>query len=259
MFNLRTIVRAAGLALLLAPAGALAAPQDRVILKTGEQQVGQVLGVASGQVQLAIATGATTGRLSFRLEAISRVEAEPPAAFREGVAAFEAGDFEKALRTLQPVADGFRGLPTDWARQAAALLGDLYVEKGDLARAEAAYTDYAKLYGGGGATGSLRTEVGAARLALAKQDFPGARRRLEPVVTAALKDPVKISRADAAAAGQACLLLGQIAERAGDNPSALTHYLRTVTLFYQDRATVTAAQKAADNLRAAHPGLMAPP
>ena len=79
------------------------------------------------------------------------------------------------------------------------------------------------------------------------------------MVAAALKDPVKISRADGAAAGQACLLLGQIAEVAGDRAGALTHYLRTVTLFYQDRAAVAAAQKAADTLRAAHPGLIAPP
>ena len=83
MFNLRTAMRAAALALCLAPACALAAaPPDRVTLKTGEQQIGRVLGVKDGQVQLAIATGATTGKLSFRLDAISRVEADPPAGFR---------------------------------------------------------------------------------------------------------------------------------------------------------------------------------
>ena len=79
------------------------------------------------------------------------------------------------------------------------------------------------------------------------------------MLAAALKDPVNISRPDAVAAGQACLLLGQIAERAGDNPGALTQYLRTVTLFHQDRTAATAAQKAADALRAAHPGLIATP
>ena len=163
------------------------------------------------------------------------------------------------MRTLQPVADGFRGLPTDWARQAAALLGDLFVEKGDLARAEAAYADYAKFYGGGAGGGSARTQVGLARLALARGDFAGAKARLEPVATAALKNPVNLPSADAAAAGQACLLLGQIAEKLGDVSGALTHYLRTVTLFYEDRAAVAAAQKAADSLRAAHPGSIASP
>lgn len=263
MFNLRTaaaVVRAAGLALLLtSPFCARAATaEDRVILKTGEQQSGQVLGVKDGHVQLAIVAGPTTGKLSFRLEQISRVEADPPPGFREGVAAFEAGDSDRALRALEPVAESFRGLPTDWARQAAALLGDLYVEKGDLARAEAAYAEYAKVYGGAG-VGSARAQVGLARLALAKGDRADAKARLEPVAAAALKNPVALPRADAVAAGQACLLLGQLAETVGDTASALTHYLRTVALFYEDRAAVAAAQKAADALRAAHPGLIAPP
>ena len=231
---------------------------DRVVLKTGEQQVGKVLGVSNGQVQLEISTGSAAGRLTFNLAQISRVEASAPAAYTAGVAAFEAGDFDRALAALKPVAETFRGLPTDWARDAAALLGDIYLEKKDLARAEAAYADYAKVYGGGGGGDSVRTTVSLARLALAKGDAAGARARLEPLAAAALQNPLKASSAEAAAYGQVFLLLGRQQEAAGDWPAALTSYLRTVTLFYRDRAAVAAAQKAADALRAVHPGVIAP-
>ncbi len=256
MSTLRSVFAAASLALFSVPVFAAAASDSRVILKTGEQQAGEVLGVRNGEVQLAITTGATTGRLAFRLDQIRRVEGEPPAGFREGEAAFAAGDLDRALRALQPLVAAFRGLPADWARQASAWLGDIHVARGDLARAEAAYADYAKFYGDGE---SWRTRVGTARIALAKGDAARARALLEPVVTAALRDPLSLARADAAAAGQACLLLGGLAAAAGDPPGALVQYLRTVTLFYHDPAALAAAQKAADALRAAHPGLVVPP
>lgn len=241
---------APGLALAQAPA----APTDRVVMKTGEAQVGRVLGVRDGQVQMEINAGA----IGFPLERVERVEMPAPAGLLAAQTAYEKGDFDRALAALRPVAEGFRGLPADWARTALGLSGDLYLEKNDLPRAEAAYNDLRRFYGAA-AGGSARASVGQARLLLARKNPAGARQLLEPLAANALKDPVRVSRSDGAAYGQTFLLLGQIREGAGDFPGALENYLRAATLFAsQDRSAAASAQKSADALRAAHPGLIAP-
>lgn len=237
-----------------AQAPAAPAAADRIVMKTGESQVGRILGVRDGQVQLQINAGA----IGFPLERIASVEMAAPPALAAAQAAYEKGDFDAALTAVRPVAEGFRGLPTDWARTAAGLLGDLYVEKNDLPRAEAAYNELRRFYGAA-AGGSARVSVGQARVLMARKNPAGARQLLEPLAVAALKDPVRVSRSDGAAYGQTFFLLGQIREGAGDAPGALESYLRAATLFAsQDRNSAASAQKAADALRAKNPGLIAP-
>ncbi len=246
-----------GLPLRPAPAQgpAAAAAPDRIVMRTGETQVGRVLGVRDGQVQVEINAGA----IGFPLERIASVEMPVPAGLAAAQAASEKGEFDRALAAVRPVAEGFRGLPTDWARAALGLLGDLYVEKNDLPRAEAAYNDLRRLYGTAAGGSTARASVGQARLLLARQNPAGARQLLEPLAANALRDPVRVSRAEGAAYGQTFLLLGQIREGAGDFAGALENYLRASTLFAaQDRRAAVTAQKAADTLRAAHPGLIAP-
>ncbi len=238
----------------LTPAGGLRA-QDRLVFRDNPNHVadGKVVGMSDGAVVINVAAGQVT----YNLGLLARVDAAPPAAFAPAYAAYQAGDWDRALAALKPVVDQFKGLPTDWARQATAALGDIYLEKNDVAKAVAAFADYRRLYPGG-AEGSLRLNVAQARIAYAQHNFAAAEKQLRPIREAALKQPAQTTRADGAAYGQACFLLGQLEERQGSYQAALEDYLRTVTLFYQDGAVTARAQKSADALRAAHQDVSIP-
>lgn len=244
------------LALALAAAGSARA-QDRLYFKDNRVQEGRVTGLNGNTVLMTIAVGTGSGQIGYDLGLIARVDAAPPATFAPAYTCFQAGEWDKALPGLKTIADQFHGLPTEWARQAVGALGDIYLEKGDLRRAEAAYGDYRKYYPQGAGNG-LRGNLAQARLAFARKDAAGARSRLEPIAQAALKTPIQLSAADSAAYGQAFYLLGQLNEKDGAYQAALEDYLHTVTVFYQDRVAATGAQKNADALRAAHKEIAVP-
>ena len=231
--------------------------QDRLDFKNSPPQAGKIVGMRDGSVLIDVALANGSGQMSYNLGLLSRVVMAPPAAFSSGVAAAQAGNWDRALADLKPLVDQFRGLPTDWAQQAAGLLGDLYVEKKDLGKAEAAYNDYRRLYPEA-PDGALRVSVGQARIAFARNNAAQARQQLQGVTQAALKNPALVTRAEGAAYGQAFYLLGQMQEQEHSDAPALESYLRTVTLFYQDNAAATRAQQSADALRSTHPGLTAP-
>lgn len=230
--------------------------QDKLFFADKHVQEGKVTGMTGNSVLVNLITpSGAPGQMAFDLGLLSRVEAAPPANFAAGSAAFAAGEWDKALAVFKPITEQFRGLPTDWARQAFAMLGDIYIEKNDVVHADMAYNDFRKLYPGGT---SLRFNLGQARIALARANPAAARRQLDPIVSAALKNPASFSRADGAAYGQAFYLLGQLQEKEGKPADALEDYLRTVTLYYQDAATTARAQQRADALRAANKGLSVP-
>lgn len=233
----------------------LASAQDRLVFKDSPAHVqdGRIVGMNGNTVLINV----PTGQIGYDLALISRVDAPPPPAFQAGSAAYAAGQWDKALASIKPVADTFHGLPTEWARRATGMLGDLYIEKNDVAKAEAAYNDFRRMYPGG-ASGGLRASLGQARIAFAKNNAPLARQQLDPITLAALKNPAAVSPTDGAAYGQAFYLSGQLREREGNYQGALEDYLRTVTLFYQDAGITARAQKNADALRAAHKDVYAP-
>ena len=230
--------------------------QDRLVFKDNHVQEGKVTGMSGNSVMVNLTTASgAPGQIGFDLGLLTRVEAAPPPNFQTGNAAYAAGDWDKALAVFKPITEQFRALPTDWARQAFAVLGDIYIEKNDLIRAESAYNDFHKLYPIGS---SLRFGLGQARIALARANRAAARQQLDPIIAAALKNPAEFSRAEGAAYGQAFYLLGELQEKEGKGADALQDYLRTVTLFYQDAPTVARAQQRADALRAANKDLSAP-
>ena len=230
--------------------------QDRLVFKDNHVQEGKVTGMTGNSVLVTLTTASgAPGQMGFDLGLLSRVEAAPPVTFQAGRAAYAAGDWDKALSIIKPITEQFRGLPTDWARQAFAMLGDIYIDKNDVPHAEIAYNDYRKLYPGGN---FVRFNIGQARIALARANDAAARQQLDPIIAAALKNPTEASRADGAAYGQAFYLLGQLQEKQGQPAAALEDYLRTVTLFYQDAGTAARAQQHADALRAAHKDLTVP-
>jgi predicted Zn-dependent protease len=234
-------------------AGGVLRAQDRLVFKDRHVEEGKIAGMSNGAVVINVAAG----QVSYNLGLLARVEAAPPPAFQTGSAAYEAGDWDKALTALKPVADQFKGLPTEWASQALAALGDIYIEKNELPQAVATFNEYRALYPKG-ATGSLRMNLAQARVAFAQNDFAAAEKQLLPLRDAALKNPAQATRAEGAVYGQTCYLLGRLEEQQGSYQAALVDYLLTVTLFYEDGAVTTRAEKSADALRAAHPGISAP-
>jgi predicted Zn-dependent protease len=247
--TIQQLLFATGTALLLTFA---ARAQDVIITTDNQQRSVRVIGVSPSGQTLDFFVG--QGQLGLPLGSVKEVRMNPPAEYGQAIAAYQAKDYAKSLNLMRAVVAKFKGMPSPWAQQATAMLGELYIASNDLVKAEAAYGDFKRLYPNGG---SLQSDIGLSRLAVAKQDYDTAKQKLEPITDAALKEKT-VTPANAVAYGQAFLVSGQVKEAAGNFSGALEDYLRTVTLFYYDRVAVAAAQERADALRAAHPGVTVP-
>jgi tetratricopeptide (TPR) repeat protein len=249
-FRSQQLLSAAASALLLTSA---ASAQDMIITTTGQRQPGKIIGVSpSGKTLDFQLPGGN--RLGLPLASIKEVQMAVPPELTQAFAAYQAKDFPKSLTLMKGVVDKFKGMPSPWAQQATAMLGELYIQTNDLAKAEEAYNDFKRLYPGGG---SLQSEVGLSRLAVAKKDYATAKEKLQPITDAALAEKI-VTPGNALAYSQAFLVSGQVKEAEGNFAAALEDYLRTVTLFYHDRAAVSSAQERADALREAHKDVTAP-
>ncbi len=215
----------------------------RFKMRGGAVQDGTLVGTDATGVKIKVAEREVTLPTSV-FELFQMV---PPPEYGAGYQAYAAGEFPKALTLIKSVTDRYKGLPTDWAQYATGILGDIYVASADYPKAEAAYNEFEKLYKVAGGS-SPASEVGRARIAVAKKDFATAKTKLEPIVAAALAEKT-IPAEKRLAYSQAFLVSGQLKEQEGNLPGALEDYLRTVTLFYHDPSAVAAAQQKADDLR----------
>lgn len=215
--------------------------QDRVVTKDGRVQNVKVVGANPSMIQVQV--GANI--LPIPMANIAQIVMAPPPEYTAGVAAFQKKDYVTAIVSIKGVAEKFKGLPLDWARSAASMLGDVYLAINDVAKAEAAYKEFQQIYPG---VGGLATEVGMARIALAKNDVESAKKALEPIAEKALQEK-NPSRELVPIYGQAFFVLAQIKEKEGDLAGAFESYLRTSTIFAADRMLASAAQEKADALR----------
>jgi predicted Zn-dependent protease len=229
--------------------GGLGFAQDTVIMRTGAQQQFKVLGVTGTNVMVKTQFG-EQGLPIAQVKEV-RLAAVPPQ-YNAALAAFQAKDYNKALSALQPLMKTWRGLPAAWAEQGTAMIGDVYVELGDLPKAEAAYKAFQQLY-----PGSALADIGIAAMEVNKKDYAAAMKRLSPVTAKALEEK-SVPYEKALAYSKAFYLSGQAKEAEGNLAGALEDYLRTVTLFYHDRASVALAQEKADALRKANDDLIVP-
>jgi tetratricopeptide (TPR) repeat protein len=213
--------------------------QDVIVQKDQQRREGEILGVADGKLKIRIGPAET----SLPMEQVASVVKTPPKAYDDALKAWQEGNATKALSLLEPVVDAFRGLPTDWAERASALLGDVYLSIDQIPAAEAAFAEFTKTYPG---AGSL-SDIGLARLAVARKDFPAAKSKLTPIVTEA-ESVIMADAGKRPVYGQAFYLMGIIHENEGAYPEALRDYLSAVTLFPDDKAVVAKAQERADFL-----------
>lgn len=231
---------------------AAAKAQDIIVTTDNQQRPVKVIGVSSSGQTLEFLVG--QGKLGLPLASVKEVRMAAPPEYAAAFQAYQAKDFKKAMDLMKPVVDHFRGMPSPWAQQALSMLGDLYITLGDLPKAEATFQDFKRLYPAGGA---LQSEIGLSRLAVAKKDFATAKQKITPITEAAFKDKTP-SPINALAYSQAFLVSGQVKEAEGNLSGALEDYLRTVTIFYQDRAAVSTAQDRADTLHKEHSDITVP-
>lgn len=224
--------------------------QDVVFTKDGRSQTVEVQGVSGSNLQVKVGAGT----IGIPLANVARVQMKAPAGYAKAVAAFQKRDLGTALAETRVLADKYRGLPTDWARQLNSMLGDIYVALGKYEEAESAYANFEKAYPGAGSTQSA---VGRARIAVAQEKWDEARKLVEPVTQQALAEK-DLTQAPVNAYSQAFNLLGQIEEHEGNLEGALEDYLRTVAIFHHDPAAVAEAQTRADALRQQNTALVVP-
>jgi tetratricopeptide (TPR) repeat protein len=213
--------------------------QDVVVQKDKQRREGEILGVADGKLKIRIGPAET----SLPMDQVASVSKAAPKAYDDALNAWQDGNANKALGLLKPVVETFRGLPTDWAERASAMLGDLYLALDQLPAAEAAFGSFTSAYPGA----KSLSEIGLARLAVSHKDFAGAKTRLAPIVAEA-ESVVVAGGGKGATYGQAFYLMGIIHENEGAYPEALHDYLSAVTLFRDDKAVVAKAQERADYL-----------
>jgi hypothetical protein len=214
---------------------------DAVVYTDGRrQEVREVRGVVGGTLNIVVEAGS----IGVPLATVKEVQMAVPPEVAQVQKAVASKDYNKALSILAPLVGKFKGLPVEWAMQATAMLGGVYISLGEMPKAEAAYKDFQKSYA---ASGSLQSDVGMARVAVFNKKYDAVKPRLEAIAEAALKEK-SISGANALAYSQAFLALGEIRENEGDLSGALAEYLRTVAVFYHDASAVAAAQERANSL-----------
>ena len=213
--------------------------QDFIVQKDGQRREGEILGVADGKLKIKVGPAET----GIALDQVASVTKAPPKEYEDAIKAWQEGNPNKTLSLLKPIVDTFRGLPTEWAERAAALLGDVYLSLDQLAAAESAFAEFTTSY----PNATSLSDIGLARLAVSKKDFATAKAKLLPIISEGDK-VIAAPAGKSAAYGQAFYLMGMVHESEGAYPEALRDYLSAVILFHDDRAVLAKAQERADLL-----------
>jgi tetratricopeptide (TPR) repeat protein len=224
--------------------------QETITLRDGQVQPVHILGVTSTGLKVQVGQAEMVEPFAN----FTAVSMSPPPEFVAAQTAYESGDTQKALTLDSSVVANYRGLPTDWARDAMLMEGDLYLALSQAPKAEAAYKDYQVAYPGASPD---EVTVGLAGVDIANNDYPSAGAKIGPFLDQALKQR-NPPTAQAELYGRAFFISGKIKEHSGDFSGALQDYLRAVTIFPEDRVAAAGAQAAADNLRKEHATVTVP-
>jgi hypothetical protein len=224
--------------------------QETLTLRDGQVQPVHILGMTPSGLKVEVGQAVMVEPFTN----FTAVTMSPPPEFVAAQAAYESGDVRKALTLDSSVVTNYRGLPTDWARQAMLMQGDLYLALNQPPQAEAAYKDYQAAYPGASPD---EVTVGMAGLDIANNDYSSAGAKVDPILQQAFKQR-NPPEAQARLYGRAFFVSGKIKQHSGDFSGALQDYLRTVTIFPQDRVAAVGAQVAADNLRKEHTTVTVP-
>jgi tetratricopeptide (TPR) repeat protein len=250
--RIQQILSLAGCAILLG-SQAMAQTDAILVLRDGSQRPAKVIGMLPGYTSMEITTPDGAGKLGMSVAQVKEVRMAAPPEMNTALLAFQNKNYDAAIAGLSAVNAKWKGLPASWASQASSMLGLAYLAKGNIAQADQAFREFRKLY----PDQTSLADVGDGLVSIAKKDYDSAKQKLLPIAEDALKTK-NVTAENALAISQTFLGLGQIAEAEGNYSEALQEYLRTVTLFYHDRAAAAVAQEKADALRKAHEGVTVP-
>ena len=218
--------------------------QETITLRNGQTQQVRVLGVVPTGVKIQAGDAAMVEPYGD----IARVTMAPPPEFTAVGEDYDRDDLRGALEEAGVILQKYQGLPTDWARQAMLMAGNIYLSLNQLQKAEDVYADFQRIYPG---AASDELNVGLALIAIAHGNLEAARAKIEPILAQALTqwNPPKET---AALIGRAWYASARIKEQSGDFPGALEDYLRAAVVFPEDRVAAADARQRADSLREAH-------
>ena len=213
--------------------------EDLIIQKDGQRREGQILSVKSAMIRIKVGPVET----SIPIASVDSITMAPPKAFTDSLASWSKGNASATLSTVKPLVEKFLGLPTKWGERASALLGEALLATGDISGAETAFANFQKAYPDAGKF----ADVGLARLAIEKKDYPTAQAKLEPIVALAKKTLVA-KPGESAVFGQALYLMGRTHEADGKPSEALECYILAANIFREDQAVVSQASERAKAL-----------
>lgn len=219
--------------------------QDSLLLQNGERRVGKIAGITGGNIQLQVPSPAGSGSVTSTVP-LTQVKAAAmplPREYTTALAAWQDGNAANFLATAKPLVDKFLGLPAPWVERLTSLMPAAYLLQNNLPEAEKAIAALESAY----PNETTTITINKARLAIAQQNPTEAKSLLQPIADEAAKTKLADS-SQSAAFGQAFLLLGQVYEAEGNPSEALGSYLKTTTLFYEDKAAVAQAQLKAEAL-----------
>jgi tetratricopeptide (TPR) repeat protein len=223
--------------------------QETITLSSGQTQEVRILGVQDGGVKIQVGDAQMVEPFSN----LTQVTMSPPPEFAAATTDYGQGDLQDALGLATAVVQTYRGLPTDWAREAMLMVGDIDIALGQLPQAQQAFQDYQAAYP---SADSADVNIGLAAIDVANHSLDDAKAKIAPILAHAL-DTRNPPPETASLIGRAFLVSGQIKEQSGDLSGALQDYLRTVTIFPQDRVAAAGAQQRATALRKT-PGVTVP-
>ena len=224
--------------------------QETITLSSGQVQPVHILGMTSSGLKVEIGQAEMVEPFTN----FTAVSMSAPPEYVAAQAAYASGDFQKALTLDGSVVTNYRGLPTDWARDAMLMEGDLYLALNQAPQAAAAYKDYQLAYPGASPD---EVAVGMAGVDIANNDYAAASAKVAPILQQALQQR-NPPAASAELYGRAFFVSGKVKEHTGDLSGALVDYLRAAVVFPEDRVAALGAQAAADNLRKQHSNVTVP-
>lgn len=223
--------------------------QDKVILKSGQEQTGVISGANGSNLILEIAVGSGKGSVPIPIANIASIKMAVPSELSK----INKSDFNSVIATLDPLVKKFKGLPVDWLVDAMGTLAEAYVASGKAAEANDLYSQIEKLFPGSKYV--IKANVGKAKTALNSGNIEETLRLLEPLIAEANKTAAPTME-EGRLYGEAFLTKGMALEKKGDLEGALESYLTTVTSFFHHSDVVKQAEELAGKLRNQNPQLV---
>jgi TolA-binding protein len=208
---------------------------DKIYLGKSLGPTGEITKVDETTIYIKLDATATT---AVSRSEVTRVEISKPEAFWNGITAVDDGKFSEGVALLEPFYVKYQGLPDSEIEQATLYLGKSYLEVKEWSKAKDLFTYFKKAY-----PKSLLIDSsvsGHARALLELDQADKAANLLEKLVEERAKES-SVTDEQSRALGNAFVTLGLCYLKTEKNERALEAFLKTTTLYFQDKNAVAHA------------------